>query len=98
MAKLLSGTTIYGNAIVQTFITVTGNVIGGNLLVAGAGQISTAGNIYGNNLIINSIESVTGNITGGNILTGGQISATGNITTGYWSCYVGSTCCNWKSS
>jgi hypothetical protein len=33
--------------------------------------------------------SVTGNVTGGNILTGGQISATGNITAGSGSYFIG---------
>jgi cytoskeletal protein CcmA (bactofilin family) len=43
MAKLLSGTRIYGNAVVDTFINVGGNV-------------SANGTISANGLIINGIE------------------------------------------
>ena len=67
MAKLLSGTRIYGNVTVDTFVTATGNVTGGNLLTAGL--ISATGTI-----------TSAANITGGNIPTVGLVSATGNVT------------------
>ena len=43
MAKLNSGTRIYGNVTIDTFATATGNVTGGNILTAGL--ISSTGNI-----------------------------------------------------
>ena len=67
MAKLLSGTTIYGNANVNTFLTV-------------GTYVSAIGNVYAGNTIIIGSETVTGNITSGNVLTGGQVSTVGNIT------------------
>jgi hypothetical protein len=67
MAKLQSGTTIYGNANVNTFLTV-------------GTYVSAIGNVYAGNTIIIGSETVTGNITGGNVLTGGQVSTVGNIT------------------
>ena len=88
MAKLNSGTRIYGNVTVDTFVTATGNVIGGNVLTAGL--ISATGNITGGNILgganVNATThtgttvSVTANITGGNLLTAGLISATSTIT------------------
>jgi hypothetical protein len=90
MAKLESGTRIYGNVTIDTFVTAVGNVTGGNLLTAGL--ISATANVTANNgmftTIVNvashtgAVVSVTGNVTGGNILTAGLISATGNITVG----------------
>ena len=98
MAKLNSGTRIYGNVTVDTFVTATGNVIGGNVLTAGV--VSATANITGGNLLtaglvsatgtvtgsshLGAVVSVTANVTGGNILTAGQISATGNITANYY--------------
>ena len=98
MAKLNSGTRIYGNVTVDTFVTATGNVIGGNVLTAGV--VSATANITGGNLLtaglvsatgtvtgtshLGAVVSVTANITGGNILTAGQISATGNITGNFY--------------
>jgi hypothetical protein len=83
MAKLNSGTRIYGNVTVDTFVTATGNVTGGNILTVGL--ISATGNITGGNIvgiIAATSVSTAGNVTGGNILTVGLISATGNITGG----------------
>jgi hypothetical protein len=71
MAKLNSGTRIYGNVTVDTFVTATGNVTGGNLTTAG--QVAATGNVSGGNL------NVTGNIvdTGAMaLITGGS----GNIS------------------
>ena len=90
MAKLESGTRIYGNVTVDTFVTAVGNITGGNILTTGL--FSVTGNVTANNgmftNIVNvashtgAVVSVTGNVTGGNILTAGLISATGNISAG----------------
>jgi hypothetical protein len=67
-------------------LSVTANVIGGNLTTAGL--ISSTGNITGGNILTAGILTVTGNIisvaniTGGNLLTSGLVSATGNIIGG----------------
>jgi hypothetical protein len=58
--------------------SVTGNIIGGNLLTGGL--ISATGTITGGNLATGGTASATGTITGGNIATGGTVSATGAIT------------------
>jgi hypothetical protein len=76
MAKLQSGTTVYGNANVTTYLTV-------------GSYVSAVGNVYAGNIVSTGSESVTGNITGGNILTAGQISATGNITANASSFFIG---------
>ena len=66
--------------------SVTGNIIGGNLLTAGI--VSATGNVTSPNFIGNLVPpaggtvSTTGNITGGNLLTSGIMSATGNATAG----------------
>jgi hypothetical protein len=72
--------------------SVTGNVIGGNLVTAGTA--SATGNITGGNVLTGglisatgaitgaSTISATGTVTGGNLATGGTASATGNITGG----------------
>ena len=78
MAKLNSGTRIYGNVTVDTFVTATGNVTGGNILTAGlvsaTGTITSATNITGGNLLTAGLVSATGTIT-----TAGNLSLTGNI-------------------
>jgi hypothetical protein len=61
-------------------LSVTGNVVGGNLRTAGA--VSVAGNINTGNIATGGIVSAFGNITGGNFLTAGSITATGNATVG----------------
>ena len=88
MAKLESGTRIYGNVTVDTFVTAVGNITGGNILTTGL--FSVTGNVTANNgmftNIVNvashtgAVVSVTGNVTGGNILTAGLFSVTGNVT------------------
>ena len=58
-----------------TSLSVTGNVVGGNI-DAGSGVIVTTGNVNGGN-VNTAIVSATGNITGGNIATAG----TANVAT-----------------
>ena len=73
-------------AYVTGIYSASGNVIGGNILTAGA--VSATGNVTAANFIGNVIPpaggsvSTTGNITGGNLLTDGIMSATGNATAG----------------
>jgi hypothetical protein len=70
-----------------TSLSVTGTVTAGNV-DAGAGFISTTGNVIGGNVNTGGLISATGNITsaaniaGGNISTAGAISATGTATVG----------------
>jgi hypothetical protein len=80
----------------KQFVSVAGNVTGGNIVTAGAvsaasvsasGTVVATGNITGGNLITAGAfsaasVSVSGNVTGGNINTAGVVSATGNITGG----------------
>ena len=87
----LGGTSNYWAAAYLTSATVSGNVVGGNILTGGV--VSSTGNITGSNILTAGLISATGNITGGNVsvganvnagnvLTGGVVSATGNITGG----------------
>jgi len=68
------------NATIGNTVSAIGNVTGGNLL-APAGIVSAAGNIYSQN-VNTGIVSATGNITGANIRTVGSISTTGNVVSG----------------
>ena len=89
MAKLNSGTRIYGNVTIDTFVTATGNVTGGNILTAGL--ISATGNITGNFFIGNGSQltgiaassygnaNVVANLAA---LGSNPVSTTGNITGG----------------
>ena len=54
MAKLNSGTRIYGNVTVDTFVTATGNITGGNLITAGLANVGT--------LTVNGGSTFTGNL------------------------------------
>ena len=66
-------------ALITGFHSVTGNVIGGNVVTAGL--VTANGNIVtGANVVASGFATVTGNITGGNINTGGLITAVGTIT------------------
>ena len=69
-----------------TSLSVSGNVIGGNLLTGGlisaTSTITSAANITGGNILTSGLVSATANITGGNILTSGLISATANVIVG----------------
>jgi hypothetical protein len=64
----------------STFVSATGNVIGGN--VNTGGLVSVTGNITGGNINSAGLTSITGNIQGGNLRTVGLVSATGNVTGG----------------
>ena len=86
MAKLLSGTSVYGNINIQTYVSAAGNVLAGN--------VSTAGNVTAGNVLFDTgIVSGTGNIYAGNLsvsglvtvasTTGNSISTAGNIAAGY---------------
>jgi hypothetical protein len=86
MAKLNSGTRIYGNVTIDTFVTATGNITGGNITTVGL--ISATGNVTANNLSAGNIVVVGGfTITavgtklvfsygGANILS---LNSTGNV-------------------
>lgn len=85
---------------VGSTLSVSGNINAGNVRSTGlasiTGNITSAANIAGGNIIATSTVSAvsyigntisitgninsSGNITGGNLLTGGVISSTGNIT------------------
>jgi hypothetical protein len=41
MAKLNSGTRIYGNVTIDTFVTATGNITGGNIITTGVVKTTT---------------------------------------------------------
>jgi len=71
MAKLNSGTRIYGNVTIDTFVTATGNITGGNVTTTGIATIGSL-NVTGN-------TSLTGNASFGNI-TGTTITSIGNLT------------------
>jgi len=61
-------------AYVTGLVSVTGNVIGGN--VNALGIVSAAGNVTsGGNLVATGYASVTGNINGGNLITAGNVNA-----------------------
>lgn len=47
-----------------------------------SGNVTSAANISGANLITAGLATVTGNIIGGNLITAGQVTATGNVTGG----------------
>ena len=98
MAKLNSGTRIYGNVTVDTFVTATGNVTG-NYFIGNGSQLTGIAASYGNANVVANLAalgsnpvSTTGNITAGNILGGANVNATthtgttvsvsGNITGG----------------
>jgi hypothetical protein len=70
----------------SSFVSATGNVIGGN--VNTAGLVSAAGNVTGGNINSAGLASITGNIQGGNLRTVGLISATGNVTGGNVNAFV----------
>ena len=83
-ANITANVTTFGNA-----VSVTGNVIGGNITTAGL--ITATGNITGGNVntvalsltgnVLSSLN-VTGNITGANVTTTGLMSTTGNVNGG----------------
>jgi hypothetical protein len=66
-------------ALITGFHSVTGNVIGGNIVTAGL-VTATSNIVTGANVVASGFATVTGNITGGNIVTAGLITAVGTIT------------------
>ena len=86
-ANALIGDTLSSNVLYSSLtqvgtlsnVSVSGNVVGGNILF-GSGIISGTGNITGGNVLTGGVVSATTNITGGNLLTAGLISATSTIT------------------
>lgn len=96
MAKLNSGTRIYGNVTVDTFVTATGNVTG-NYFIGNGSQLTGIAASYGNANVVANLAalgsnpiSTTGNVTSGNLNAAGlslssnvisAINSTSNITT-----------------
>jgi len=81
MAKLNSGTRIYGNVTIDTFATATGNITGGNILTGGlisATGAVTAASVVGG-VITGSSLSVSGTVTGASHV-GSVVSVTGAVT------------------
>jgi hypothetical protein len=70
----------------STFVSATGNVIGGN--VNTGGLVTATGNVTGGNINSAGLASITGNIQGGNLRTVGLVSATGNVTGGNVNAFV----------
>jgi len=64
-------------------VSVTGNVVGGNITTAGiisAASVSASGNVTAGNILYGAgLVSGTGNILANNLATTAQISATGNL-------------------
>ena len=60
------------------YLTLTGNVIGGNLLTGGL--VSAASNVTGGNLLTSGLISATGNIIGGNVNTNAIQPVSGGLT------------------
>jgi hypothetical protein len=82
MAKLNSGTRIYGNVTVDTFITATGNITGGNL--SGTNIVGTLTTAAQTN--ITSVGTLTGltlsgNISGTGVTLTGTSSLNGTVST-----------------
>ena len=72
MAKLQSGTTVYGNLVLNTYITDTGNITSGNILTAG--NVSATGNVTGGNINGNYLYGNGVYITGLNAGSASQIA------------------------
>ena len=70
----------------STFVSATGNVIGGN--VNTGGLVNATGNVTGGNVNSAGLASITGNVQGGNLRTVGLVSATGNVTGGNVNAFV----------
>ena len=80
MALLKSGTRIYGNLTVDTFVTATGNVAAGNVLTNNllyANGVAWA--LGGGANISNGTSNINIATSGGNILFG--VSGTANVVT-----------------
>jgi hypothetical protein len=70
----------------SSFVSATGNVIGGN--VNTGGLVSVTGNVTSGNINSAGLASITGNIQGGNLRTVGLVSATGNVIGGNVNAFV----------
>jgi hypothetical protein len=70
----------------STFVSATGNVIGGNVNTAGV--LLATGNVTGGNVNSAGLASITGNVQGGNLRTVGLVSATGNVVGGNVNAFV----------
>jgi hypothetical protein len=70
----------------STFVSATGNVIGGN--VNTSGLLLATGNVTGGNVNSAGLASITGNVQGGNLRTVGLVSATGNVVGGNVNAFV----------
>jgi hypothetical protein len=78
MAKLNSGTRIYGNVTVDTFITATGNITGGNLSGTSiVGTLTTAAQTNVTSVGTLTGLTLSGNISGTGITLTGSLRATG---------------------
>jgi len=75
MAKLLSGTSVYGNINIQTYVSAAGNVLAGN--------VSASANVVGGNIATVGTISAGGLVTVASVL-GNSISTAGNIAAGYF--------------
>ena len=88
MAKLNSGTRIYGNVTIDTFVTATGNIQGGNLVTGGILSVTGNANVGNIGAAAGVFTTVAGtlttaaqpNITSTGTLT--SVSVSGNATAG----------------
>jgi len=86
MAKLNSGTRIYGNVTIDTFATATGNITGGNILTGGlisaTGAVTAAsvvgGVITGTSVSVTGAQSAASTV--GGVITGTSTSVSGTTT------------------
>ena len=91
------GISIGGTSNIVT-VASTGQFVSG--LISASGNITSAANISGGNVLATtlvsaatvsgSVISASANVTGGNLITGGLISSTGNATVGNISATIGS--------
>jgi len=80
MAKLLSGTRVYGNLTVDTFITATGNITGGNVTGTTGAFTTVTGNANATSLTSGTVPSarLSGSYT---INISGAATTAGTVTT-----------------
>jgi hypothetical protein len=99
-ANALLGNTLSSNVLFSslttvgtlTSLSVSGNVVGGNVSTAGlitatgninsGANITATANITAVNYFATGFVTASGNVTGGNLVAGNQVTATGNITGG----------------
>lgn len=83
-ANTLIGNTLSSNVLYSSLtqvgtlsnVSVTGNVVGGNIITAGI--VTASGNIQGGNLLTDGLISATGTVKGSSLL-GSVVSASGNV-------------------